>query len=141
MTISECLKTWLTQYDRLDFSMLLTDFIDAPDGAVSIFSTPQSVERPFIDGSKQVTEYYNFFVRASNQLEEQRVENQEIVEDFCNWIEEMDMAEDYPVMPEGMSCDEISAVNGAILSQENDNAIYQVTISITYVKERRLCQR
>lgn len=30
MTVSECLKEWLRDYENLDISDLLTDFIDAP---------------------------------------------------------------------------------------------------------------
>ena len=40
MTVSECLKEWLRDYENLDISDLLTDFIDAPEGCLALFKSP-----------------------------------------------------------------------------------------------------
>ena len=140
MTVGECLKDWLGEYDNLDFSELLTDFIDAPEGCMSLFRSPQKQEKVYLDGSKEVTEYYNFFARKSTQLDEERIENQQLLDDLTEWIENKSFAEDYPDLSQvgnHLTCEDIT-VNGAsaINSQENDNAIYQVTIAIQYLKER-----
>ena len=79
MTVSECLKEWLGDYDNMDISELLTDFIDAPEGCLALFKSPSREEKTFLDGSKEITEYYNFFARSSTQLEEKRVENQQMI--------------------------------------------------------------
>ncbi len=63
MTVSECLKEWLRDYENLDISDLLTDFIDAPEGCLALFKSPSKEERTFLDGSKDITEYYNFFCK------------------------------------------------------------------------------
>ena len=44
---------------------------------------------------------------------------------------------DYPELPEGMTALEIGISDSAsITSQEDTSAIYQVTIKLTYLKER-----
>ena len=139
MTVGECLKDWLSEYGGLNFSELLTDFIDAPEGCVALFRSPQKQEKVFLDGSKEVTEYYNFFARKSTQLDEERIEHQQLLDDLTEWIENKAFEEDYPDLSQvgNLACEDIT-VNGAsaINSQENDNAIYQVTIAIQYLKER-----
>ena len=139
MTVGECLKDWLSEYGGLNFSELLTDFIDAPEGCMALFRSPQKQENTYLDGSKNVTEYCNFFARKSTQLDEERVENQQLLDDLTEWIENKAFEEDYPDLSQvgNLTCEDIT-VNGtsAINSQEDDNAIYQITIAIQYLKER-----
>lgn len=139
MTVGECLKDWLGEFDGLNFSELLTDFMDAPEGCMALFRSPQKQEKAYLDGSKDITEYYNFFARKSTLLDETRVENQQLLDDLTEWIESKAFEEDYPDLSQvgNLTCEDIT-VNGvsAINSQEDDNAIYQVTIAIQYLKER-----
>lgn len=139
MTVGECLKDWLGEFDGLNFSELLTDFMDAPEGCMALFRSPQKQEKAYLDGSKDITEYYNFFARKSTLLDETRVENQQLLDDLTEWIESKAFEEDYPDLSQvgNLACEDIT-VNGAsaINSQEDDNAIYQVTIAIQYLKER-----
>lgn len=139
MTVGECLKDWLGEFDGLNFSELLTDFMDAPEGCMALFRSPQKQEMAYLDGSKDITEYYNFFARKSTLLDETRVENQQLLDDLTEWIENKAFEEDYPDLSQvgNLTCEDIT-VNGAsaINSQEDDNAIYQVTIAIQYLKER-----
>lgn len=130
---------WLGEFDGLNFSELLTDFMDAPEGCMALFRSPQKQEKAYLDGSKDITEYYNFFARKSTLLDETRVENQQLLDDLTEWIENKAFEEDYPDLSQvgNLTCEDIT-VNGAsaINSQEDDNAIYQVTIAIQYLKER-----
>lgn len=139
MTVSECLKEWLRDYENLDISDLLTDFIDAPEGCLALFKSPSKEERTFLNGSKDITEYYNFFARSSTQLDEKRVENQQMMEDLTEWITEKAFREDYPDLSKAGSliCENVEVNDAAsITSQEDDNAIYQLTLAIQYLKER-----
>ncbi len=139
MTVSEGLKEWLGDYDNMDISELLTDFIDAPEGCLALFKSPSREEKTFLDGSKEITEYYNFFARSSTQLEEKRVENQQMMDDLTEWITEKAFYEDYPDLSKAGSliCENVEVSDAAsITSQEDDNAIYQLTLAIQYLKER-----
>lgn len=137
--ISECVKSWLNEYDKADFSEMATDFIEGEIGSYAIYKSPNKTIVPFIDGSKLVTEYYQLFARQSTQIEAERVDNQQFLSDLEDWVEKKDYNEDYPNLSEvgSIVCAEIKISNSAaITSQEDDNAIYQITIAIQYLKER-----
>ena len=137
MTVAEKLKEWISQYGaQLE---LETDFIEAGNGSYSFYKSPQSNIVTHIDGSKLITEYYNFFMRQSTQMDEERIENQEWLARFEEWIDEQNFEENYPDLAElNSECQEIAVTGSAtITSQEDDSAIYQVTISIQYLKERK----
>lgn len=139
MTVGECLKDWLGNFDGLDFSEILTDFINAPEGCLALFKSPNKNIVHFNDGSKQITEYYQFFARLATQAPGQTDDNQQVIANLEDWIEEKDSEEDYPELSEvgDMTCNEVSVTNsGTITDQNDDNAIYQITIAITYLKER-----
>lgn len=66
-----------------------------------------------------------------------RIENNASLDEFSEWIEEKELEEDYPELPEDMTALEIGISDSAsITSQEDTSAIYQVTIKLTYLKER-----
>ena len=136
MTVAEKLKEWISQYGaQLE---LETDFIEADNGSYSFYKSPQKNVVPYIDGSKLVTEYYNFFMRDSTQIDVERIKNQEWLAQFEEWIDRQNYAENYPDLSDISSeCQEIAVTGSAtITSQEDDSAIYQITISIQYLKER-----
>ncbi|MCM1159379.1 MAG: hypothetical protein NC300_11450 [Bacteroidales bacterium] len=138
MTVGECIKKWLGTYAGADFSEIATDFIKGDTGSYAIYKSPNKNVVPYIDGSKLITEYYQFFARESTQVPEERIENQQFLSDLENWVEKKDYSEDYPDLSEvgNLTCMEISISNSAaITSQEDDNAIYQITIEIQYLKE------
>lgn len=137
MTVAESLKKWLCGFDKADFSEILTDFIDAPPDCISIFKSPNKSIVKFNDGSRQITEYYQFFFRQPTQLDKKRIENQRLLADLEEWVEQRNYSEDYPELHENLVCEEIDIANSATInSQEDDNAIYQITLSIQYLKER-----
>lgn len=139
MTVGECLKEWLGEYRGADISELNTDFMEGESGSFAIYKSPNNTSVPFIDGSSLVTEYYQFFARQPTQLDEERIDNQNFLAELENWVEERDCNEEYPDLSGAgnLSCTEISVSNSAaITSQEEDNAIYQITIAIQYLKER-----
>lgn len=136
MTISESIVNWLNEFDKADFSEIATDFIEAESGTYAIFKTPQKTEKKYLDGSRKNTEYYNLFARQSSQLNIERIDNEQILEDLEDWIEAKNNEHDLPDLKPGCNCLSVAVNNAAaIISQEEDNAIYQVIIKIKYVKE------
>lgn len=139
MTVSECLKEWLGEYQcNVDFTDILTDIIGVPTG-FALSKSPNRNIVTHVDGSKLITEYYQFFARLNTQGNDNTTENEQFLSDLEEWIEERDSEEDYPDLSKAgrLTCTEIAvASTGTITSQEIDNAIYQITISIQYLKER-----
>lgn len=139
MTVSECLRDWLTNYDELNIADIATDFIESDEGSFSISKSPNKSEINYVDGSKLITEYYQFFARRNTQLDDERVENQQVLSDLEEWVEERNMEEELPNLSQigKLTCQEVEITNSAtITSQDDDDAIYQITFSIQYLKER-----
>lgn len=139
MTISECLKDWLVEFPEFPSDTILTDRIDIPDGMLALYKSPNKNVVPLNDGSERVTEYYQFFFRGPTMEESQRVSNNQLMEDLENWVEEKDFEEDYPDLSQAGSyiCEEVALSNyGTVSFQEEDNAVYQITIELKYLKER-----
>ena len=141
MTVSDCLREWLSEFDRADFTDILTDFLkDVPEDCLAIFKSPNKTEKDFQDGSKEVTEYYQFYFTTNVEDNRDRISNQQLLTDLEEWVEERDMNEDYPDLSKAGNyiCLEIKVnMSGGISSvRDNGNGIYQVTIGITYLKER-----
>ncbi|MCM1258800.1 MAG: hypothetical protein NC307_13225 [Roseburia sp.] len=139
MTISECLKDWLGKFPGFSSDTILTDRIEAPDGMSALYKSPNKSVVPLNDGSKRVTEYYQFFFRGATIEESQRISNNQLVEDLENWVEEKEFEEDYPDLSQAGKyiCEEIALSGyGSVSFQEEDNAVYQITIEIKYLKER-----
>ena len=138
MTIAECLKGWLNTYPKADFGYIDTDIIKSDDG-FSIFKSPNKTVVNYNDGSSLNTEYYQFFAKQSALLDEERIDNQQFMADFENWIDEKNFNEEYPDLNEAgkLQCTDISINNSATITYESeDKAVYQITIAIEYLKER-----
>lgn len=139
MTVSECIKEWLSAYPDVDISEMATDFIEGDTGSFAIYKSPNRNVDRYNDGSCLVTEYYQFFARQSTMMDSERIGNQQLLADLEAWVEDKDWNEDYPDLSQAgsLECQEISVSGSAtIMSQEDDNAIYQITIAVKYLKER-----
>lgn len=139
MTVSECIKNWLCGYEKMDIGEIATDFVEGDLGSYAILKSPNSTPEEYSDGSRLITEFYQFFARKSTQIDVERIGNQQLLTDLEEWVEQKNFAEDYPDLSVcgRLACQDISISGSAtILSQEETNAIYQIIISIQYLKER-----
>ena len=138
MTVGECIKNWLETYEDIDFSQLATDFVDSDLGSYGIFKSPSKETVKCISGDSIVTEYYQFFGRMATNLENERIDNEQVLADFEDWVETQDLEENYPDLSTvgKYECEEIAITNSAtIIDQKDNEALYQITVGITYVKE------
>ncbi len=141
MTISECIIEWLSEYKQMEFTECAVDQIEAEDGTYAIFKTPNKNITEYADGSQLITEYFQLMAKKSTQLNLERVNNLQMLADLENWVDEKNMGEEYPDLSEAgkMICVDISISNSnSILSQEDESAIYQLSIAVQYLKERDL---
>lgn len=139
MTIAECLKKWLGGYKDACIEELATDFIEGENGSFAIYKAPNNSIISYNDGTSLVTEYYQFFARQPTQIDKERIGNQQFMSDLEKWVEEKNINEEYPDLSAvgNLTCVEISIENSAaVTSQEEDNAIYQISIAVQYLKER-----
>lgn len=138
MIVTECVKEWLGTYEGLDLDVDVS-FISGDNDTYAIYKQPNRNEVPYNDGNKLITDYFQFFARQSTQIKENMTENEQFLDDLENWVEEKNFNEEYPELFKAgkLECQDIGISSTAtIISQEEDNAIYQLIIAIQYLKER-----
>lgn len=135
MTVSEALKNWLRGCDCVEIVDVDTDRLEANAESLGLYKQAQRETTAFLDGSAEITEYYYFLARWPTTLESERVNSQTIMSNLESWIEDKNLGNELPEVP---GVERVFVANGFyMLEAESDDAVYQVSIGITYLKERK----
>lgn len=135
MTVSEALKNWMRGCDCVEIVDVDTDRLEANAESLGLYKQAQRETTAFLDGSAEITEYYYFLARWPTTLESERVNSQTIMSNLESWIEDKNMDDELPEVP---GVERVFVANGFyMLEAESDEAVYQVSIGITYLKERK----
>lgn len=87
-----------------------------------------------IDGSKFITENYYILFSRDAQVNDDRISNEELLENFENWIDDQEYAENYPDI--GYPVERVCISNSyTMMSRDDDSAVYQATLQIMYFKD------
>lgn len=135
MTVSKYIVDFLKQFENIKID---TNHVADGSDKYGLFKSPARDITPFIDGSSEITEYYQFFARFSSVADDERKESDEWLEEFIYWLDEYltDQVK-YPELDGGRRVLEITAAGCPTAMTDNDGKIlYQITLSITYEKER-----
>jgi hypothetical protein len=133
VTNSEKIKTWLKRCDLVVVEDVDTDRLEAQVESIGIYKQAQRDVTEFVDGSKVVSEYYYFLTRRNAQLETERINSQAFLAMIEDWVEEQDRIGNLPDV-EGI--ESVFIANGYyMIDIENDDAVYQISIGITYHKK------
>ena len=91
---------------------------------------------PFVDGSRDVTEYYYLLARQSSKAEASRVDNQAWMESLESWVRQKSRSGDLPQLDGGRSCHAVGVSVSAYMSgaAESGTSEYQLTVSINYTE-------
>jgi len=101
-----------------------------------LFKQPAITKEKLIDGGEIVTENYYLLFRKAAQLKEDRINNDDFLEDVENWVFDKDFAEEYPDI--GYSVFSIESTNAFyMLERDSEDAVYQLTLSIKYERNIR----
>lgn len=135
MTLSESIKIWTKECPGLalcdDFD---TDRLRAEAESLGIYKQPTNETVDYIDGSTLCTDYFYIVARQEAQEERDRVSNQEFLEQFEQWIAEQNYKSNYP---QGHNIEEISVANSFYMQEtDGEQAVYQISVGVTYRKER-----
>ena len=135
MTVSEALKNWLRGCDCVEIVDVDTDRLEANAESLGLYKQAQRETTAFLDGSAEITDYYYFLARWPTTLESERVNSQTIMSNLESWIEDKNLGNELPEVP---GVERVFVANGFyMLEAESDDAVYQVSIGITYLKERK----
>lgn len=132
MSISKCIAEWLQGFVG-DAEIIDIDQLAAAPDAYGLFRSPETIVTPFINGSRDVSAYYQFVIRKQSQTDAQRIENAEMLENLERWMHAQNIKRTLPQLGAGRVCYSI-AVNGGMALETQDDAAseYQIIIHINY---------
>lgn len=135
MTIAKSLSEWLKSI--LDIVKIDTEQIGADIDSYGLYRSPDRQVETYNDDSYALTEYYQFFAKQSSQTESDRLDNDEWLENVTYTIDDKNYCEDYPVLDNNRVCIGIELNGQPYTSEaESSEAIYAMTIKITYLRKR-----
>ena len=105
----------------------------AGEAGNGLYKQASSTVSDLIDGSEFHIENWYILVQRSSQLPSERLDTHEVMENFENWVYDQSMNAKYPDIGH-LTCG-VSISNGYFLfDEENDEAVYQSTLQIEYLK-------
>jgi hypothetical protein len=135
VTISKYISNFISKHLE-DVSIDTNHLADGSD-KYGLFKSPTRDIDRFVDGSCEITEHYQFFAKQSGISEIDRKDSDEFLEDLTYWMDDYPLKFGYPEIDGGREVTDISITgNPYSMDVENDNdVIYQITLSITYTRE------
>ena len=137
MTVSESIIRWLYGFGDIEAGdRIETDQLDGEAGSYGLYKQPTKDVVPFVDGSRDVTEYYYLLARQSSKAEASRVDNQAWMESLEGWVRQKRRSGDLPQLDGGRSCHAVGVSVSAYMSgaAESGTSEYQITVSINYTE-------
>lgn len=134
MTISKYIVDFLNQYKNISIE---TNYMPEGSDKNGLFKSPSRNKVEYNDGSCKITEYYQLFARQTSISDTERKESDEWLEELTYWIDDYGIMYKYPEIDGSRKVEDIS-VTGVPTPLEHENAdiVYQLSLSITYKRER-----
>lgn len=139
MTIGQSIVDWLMEFGDIEASdtVIETDQLDSRTGSLGLYKQPNKDIMPFVDGSRDVTEYYYLLARQPAKDERSRIATQAWMEALEAWVRQRNTARDLPALDGGRDCYGIEVSVSAYMSDTDDSgrtAEYQISIAIKYME-------
>ena len=133
MTISSYIVDFLKLYDGIEIE---TNHIQDGSDKNGLFKSPAREVSRKIDRSMEITEHYQFLARQASIEDAERKEADEWLEDLTYWIDDFPFHYVYPKIDKNRTITDIS-VTGILapLEYQEDDIVYQISLSITYLRE------
>ena len=134
MTISKYIVDFLNNYKNINIE---TNHMPEGSDKNGLFKSPNRDRLEYTDGSCRITEYYQLFARQVSVSDDERKESDEWLEDLTYWIDDYGIRYEYPEIDGNREVTDISVTGVPTpLEHENDDIVYQISLSITYKRER-----
>lgn len=136
MTVSKYIVDLLKNYDGIEI-----DTNHVPDGSdkYGLFKSPSRGIKDFNDSSYEITEYYQFLARQKTVSNSERKEADEWLEDLTYWVDDLVVDYQLPALDKGRTVTGLSITGCPYpLETENKDTMYQLSLSITYLREREV---
>ena len=134
MTISEAISKWLAEYDGI---VVDTNHVSDGSDKYGLFKSPQRNIVSHVDYSYEITEYYQLLARLNSLSEDDRKDSDEQLEKLTYWADDYPFIYEYPALDGNRQILNISVTgNPYPLSTDSSDTVYQLSIEITYTRER-----
>lgn len=134
MTISAYIARLLKDYDCIEID---TNHVADGSDQYGLFKSPSRDIVGNNDGSYRITEYYQLLARQTCVSKSERKEADEWLEDLAYWIDDLQYSDDLPEIDGGRTVTGVSITGSPYPLEANDKeTMYQIMISITYIRER-----
>ena len=91
------------------------------------------------DGSCEIREYYNFIARQSTGSRSERKESDEWLEDLTYWADDFSYTYAFPALDKNRTVTRFSITGNPYPMEASDkDTLYQMSLSITYLREREV---
>ncbi|MCI6710167.1 MULTISPECIES: hypothetical protein [Eisenbergiella] len=135
MTVIESIIQFLGMYEREN--RIGVDKLESQAASYSLMKAPQENVQRFISGMEIHTDYYQLMARLDAQSEQERIANNAWGQGITEWIGQKNEAKQFPVL-DGYRCTGISVSTPFYMGMtDKAGAVYQMTIAIEYVKEKK----
>lgn len=134
MTISEAISKWLAEYGEI---VIETNHVSDGSDKYGLFKSPQRNIVSHVDCSYEITEYYQLLARLNSLSEDDRKDSDELLEKLTYWADDYPFIYEYPVLDGNRQILNISVTGSPYpLSTDSSDTVYQLSIEITYTRER-----
>lgn len=134
MTISEAISKWLSEYDGI---VVDTNHVSDGSDKYGLFKSPQRNIVSHVDSSYEITEYYQLLARLNSLSEDDRKDSDEQLEKLTYWADDYPFVHEYPALDGNRQILNISVTGSPYpLSTDSSDTVYQLSIEITYTRER-----
>lgn len=138
MTISKYISDFISNY--LDGVSVTTNHLEDGPDKYGLFKSPSREVKNYTDGSKEITEHYQFFAKQDGVSETDRKDSDEFLEGLTYWMDDYPYQYEYPPIDGSRTVTSIS-ITGCPYSldiENNNEVVYQIMLSITYTREREV---
>lgn len=134
MTVSAYITDLLKNYEGIEID---TNHVSDGSDKYGLFKSPSRNIKNFNDGSYEITEFYQFLAKQKTVSLTERKEADEWLEDLAYWADDFSVNYSFPPLDKNRKVTGFS-ITGSPYPMEVDNrdTTYQMSLSITYMRER-----
>lgn len=134
MTISKYIVDFLNMIGEITID---TNHVKDGSDQYGLFKSPNRDKKDLLDGSCEITEYYQFLARLDSLSDTERKESDEVLEDMTYALDDYKLEYSYPEIDKNRTVTDISVTGCPYpMEAEDKEILYQMSLSITYTRER-----
>jgi len=141
-TVSESIITWLCGYSGIaSADTVSTDQVGEEAVSMGLLKAPGRNETVFVDGSRDVSDFYLFRAKRAAQQNDMRVDNQAWLEGLEAWVRECNFTGTLPQLSGGRLCYALRVSESSYQIEASETEItYQIGLEITYFEPKTLSE-